>query len=53
MEEIPKGPKERFYDKIPLTVKQLDLIIICLAAAFVIFFILGVLAGKGILPPLF
>jgi len=53
VDETPKGPKEKFYDKIPLSAKQLDLIIICLAAAFIVFFILGVLAGRGIIPPLF
>ena len=53
MSDIPKGPKENLYDKVPLTVKQLDLIIICLVAAFFVVFILGVLAGKGIIPPLF
>ena len=53
MAEIPKGPKERLYDKVPLTVKQLDLVIICLIAAFIVFFTLGILAGRGIIPPLF
>jgi len=53
MAENPKGPKERLYDKIPLTAKQLDLIIIGLIAAFIVFFILGILAGRGIVPALF
>ena len=51
MEETPngsKGPKESLYDKIPLTVKQLDIIIILLIAAFFVFFILGALAGRGL-----
>ena len=52
-EDMPKGPKERLYDKIPLSVRQLDLIIICLAVAFAVFIVLGVLAGRGIIPPLF
>ena len=53
MEEIPKGPKERLYDKVPLSVKQLNLIIICLVIAFFVFFVLGILAGQGVIPPLF
>ena len=53
MDEIPKGPKERLYDKIPLNIRQLDIVIICLVVAFVVFLIMGILAGRGIIPPLF
>ena len=53
MEEKPKNPKENLYDKIPLSVKQLDTIIVFLAAAFFVFIILGVLAGRGLIPRLF
>ena len=44
-----KVPKESFYDRIPLSVKKLDIIIIVLSAALIVFFILGVLAGNGVL----
>lgn len=44
-----KGFKENLYDKIPLTVKQLDIIIFLLLVAFVVFFIIGALKGNGIL----
>lgn len=44
-----KGLKENLYDKIPLTVKQLDIIIILLILAFIFFFVFGALKGRGIL----
>jgi len=46
---LTKGPKENFYDKIPLSKKQLDIIIVILVAALIIFFILGALVGNGII----
>lgn len=45
----PKGKKETLYDKIPLTVKQLDIIIAILLIAFVVFLVIGTLRGNGIL----
>ncbi len=51
-EAPPKNAKERLYDKIPLTVKQLDIILVVLAVAFVVFLVLGALVGNGILPGL-
>lgn len=44
-----KGRKESLYDKIPLTKKQLDIIIIFLAAAIIIFLLIGTLLGNGII----
>lgn len=44
-----KGSKEWVYDKIPLSVKQLDIIIVVLIAALIIFFVLGALKGNGII----
>ena len=41
-----KGAKECLYDKIPLTLKQLDTIIAVMIALFVVFFVIGVLKGK-------
>ena len=38
-----KNAKERLYDKIPITVKQLDVIIVCLVIAFVVVLVLGIL----------
>ena len=46
---IKKGAKENLYDKIPLTVKQLDIIIAVMIALFVVFFVIGVLKGNGIM----
>ena len=46
--EIKKGTKENLYDKVPLTVKQLDIIIAVMIALFVVFFVIGVLKGNGI-----
>lgn len=45
----PKAAKENVYDKIPLTVKQLDVIIAILLVAFVVFFVIGALKGNGII----
>ena len=47
-----KGAKERFYDKIPLTARQLDIIIIALAALFIVVLTVGALVGNGYLPML-
>ena len=47
--EIKKGAKENLYDKIPLTVKQLDIIIAVMIALFVVFFVVGVLKGNKII----
>lgn len=49
MEEPVKNAKERLYDKIPLTKKQLDVIIAVLIVAFVVVFILGALKGNGLI----
>jgi len=50
-DETPKvkGKKEELYDKIPLTKKQLDIIIVILIAAIVLFLVFGALIGNGIL----
>ncbi|MCL2084083.1 MAG: hypothetical protein FWH06_02355 [Oscillospiraceae bacterium] len=45
----PKGAKENFYDKIPLTAKQLDVVIVILIAALVAALTLGVLIGNGVI----
>lgn len=42
-----KGVKERFYDKIPVSVGALDVIIKLLFAAVVVVIILGIAAGSG------
>ena len=46
--EIPeeKGRKETLYDKIPLSKRQLDVIIAILTAAIIIFMALGALVGN-------
>ena len=44
-----EGRKESLYDKIPLTKKQLDVIIIILMAALIFFIVLGALIGNGII----
>jgi len=44
-QESPKGFKESIYDRIPLTVRQLDIIIIVLVVAFVFFLALGIWKG--------
>ena len=41
--------KESLYDKIPLTLKQLDIIIVTGVIAFFAVFTLGALVGNGIL----
>ncbi|MCL2151436.1 MAG: hypothetical protein FWH57_00505 [Oscillospiraceae bacterium] len=43
------GYKESFYDKIPLTKKQLNVIIIILIIAVIVFFVLGALIGNGVI----
>ena len=48
-EKIEKGAKENLYDKIPVTLKQLDIIIAVMIALFVAFFVIGVLKGNGIM----
>ena len=47
--EIKKGAKENLYDKIPLTIKQLDIIIVVMIALFIVIFVIGVLKGNGII----
>ena len=47
--EIKKGAKENLYDKIPLTLKQLDIIIVVMILLFIVFLIIGVLKGNGIM----
>jgi len=42
-----KGRKESLYDKIPLTKRQLDVIIAILIAAIIIFLTLGALIGNN------
>ena len=41
--------KESLYDKIPLTLKQLDVIIIILAIILIAALVIGTLKGNGIL----
>ena len=43
-----KGAKENLYDKIPLTVKQLDIIIAVMIVLFIVFFVVGIMKGNGI-----
>ena len=47
--ETKKGAKENLYDKIPLTVRQLDIIILMMIALFIVFFVAGVLKGNRII----
>jgi hypothetical protein len=42
-----KGIKESFYDTLPFTKRQMDIIIVMLFAALVIFFVIGALKGNG------
>jgi len=49
LESGEKNAKEKLYDKIPLTVKQLDIILVICAIAFFVAIILGVLNGRGII----
>ncbi|MEA5050165.1 MAG: hypothetical protein VB021_01685 [Oscillospiraceae bacterium] len=44
-----KNAKEKLYDKIPLTVHQLDVIIVVLVILFFVFYVVGALRGRGIL----
>ena len=46
---VPITSKESLYDRIPLTKKQLDVIIIFLIAAIIIFLIFGALVGNRII----
>jgi hypothetical protein len=48
-DEAQKGAKESLYDKIPVTIKQLDIIIAVMIALFVVFFVIGVLKGNRII----
>ncbi len=41
--------KERLYDKVPFTVKQMDFILAALAVLFVVLFIFGALKGNHII----
>ncbi|MEG0751418.1 MAG: hypothetical protein RR998_09270 [Oscillospiraceae bacterium] len=41
--------KERLYDKVPLTVKQLDIIIVVLVVAVLTVLAVGYLKGNGII----
>ena len=43
----PQNSKERFYDKIPVTVRQLDIFIGLCIAAFVLVVLIGALQGQG------
>ena len=43
-----KGAKERFYDKIPLSKKQLDIIIVVLIAAIIILIVVGAMNAETI-----
>jgi len=42
-------PKEGIYDRIPLNKRQLNIIIVILVAAIIIFLVLGALVGNGII----
>ncbi len=44
-----KNAKERFYDKVPLTVKQMDFILWALALLFIVLLIVGALKGNHII----
>ena len=44
-----KNAKEKLYDKIPLTVKQLDVIIVILFVALAVVLVIGILKGNGLL----
>jgi hypothetical protein len=46
---IYKGTKENLYDKIPLSKKQLNIIIVILIVAIIVFLTLGALIGNGII----
>lgn len=42
-DEQPKGAKERFYDKLPVTKRMMDIICVVLIAAIVVTLVLGVM----------
>ena len=44
-----EGRKETLYDMIPLTKKQLNVIIAVLAIALIVFIVIGALVGNGII----
>ena len=44
-----KGAKEHFYDNIPLSKKQLNIIIVVLIVAIIVFFVIGALMGNGVM----
>ena len=48
-QEKSQGVKENLYDKIPLSKKQLDIIIVILIIAFLAVLTFGVLVGNDIL----
>ncbi|MDR1640220.1 MAG: hypothetical protein LBT59_11035 [Clostridiales bacterium] len=45
----PKGFKEGLYEKVTLSVRQLDIIIVVLLILTIIFFVVGSLVGNGII----
>lgn len=45
-EETPKNPVERLYDKIPLTYKQVDIIVKVLIGVLAVVLILGFIQGN-------
>ena len=45
---LTKGEKEKIYDRIGLSTKQLDIIILLLVVAAVVVLILGVMKGNGV-----
>jgi hypothetical protein len=45
-----RGAKEHFYDKVPLTLKQLNVIIVILIIAIILFLTFGSLIGNGVIP---
>ena len=48
-DEIKKGAKENLYDKLLVTIKQLDIIIMVMIVLFFVFFVIGALKGNGII----
>ena len=44
-----KNAIHRFYDKLPVTYKQVDIAVKILVALFIIFLVVGVLKGNGVL----
>ena len=47
--EVKIGAKESLYDKIPVTLKQLDIFIAVMVGLFIAFFVIGILKGNGII----